>query len=339
MPPASTSAVDESAPAARPGSASRTGSADGPAAAGEDDLAPGLVEVLDAFAEWLVLERGNSPHTVRAYTGDVRSLLVHLARRQTTCLEAVRLRDLRGWLAALQAAGASPATLQRRSGAARVFFGWALREGFVAEDPALVLRSPKVPRRLPVHLARSDMDELFAAMAARVGEEEGPLARRDQALLEVLYATGVRVSEACGLDLGDVDVDRGTLRVLGKGNKERTVPMGEPARRALEAWLRRRGELARADGAAVFVGARGARIDPRVVRRVVHAALQAVPQAPDAGPHGLRHAMATHLLEGGADLRSVQEVLGHESLATTQVYTHVSNERLREAFRQAHPRA
>ncbi len=167
------------------------------------------------------------------------------------------------------------------------------------------------------------------------------MAERDVAILELLYATGMRVSELCGLDLGALDAERRVVRVFGKGRKERTVPLGAPAARAVDAWLARgRPRLSTAEsGPAVFVGERGRRVDPRVVRRVVHRALRLVDGAPDLGPHGLRHAMATHLLEGGADLRSVQEMLGHASLATTQIYTHVTNERLRAAFEQAHPRA
>jgi len=160
------------------------------------------------------------------------------------------------------------------------------------------------------------------------------------AILELLYATGIRVSELCGLDVTDIDWDRRAVRVLGKGDKQRTVPVGEPAMAALTAWLDVRAAWATpASGQAVFLGERGGRLDPRVARRVVHAALAAAPDAPDLGPHGLRHAMATHLLERGADLRTVQELLGHASLATTQIYTHVTNERLRAAFQQAHPRA
>ncbi|MDR1513222.1 MAG: tyrosine-type recombinase/integrase, partial [Propionibacteriaceae bacterium] len=171
-------------------------------------------------------------------------------------------------------------------------------------------------------------------------ELDTAIGRRDVALLEVLYAGGLRVSELCGLDLGSRDPARGLLRVLGKGDKERSVPIGRPAERALDGWLERRGELVTPDsGDALFLGARGRRVDPRVVRRVVHRSLGLVDGAPDLGPHGLRHAMATHLLEGGADLRAVQEVLGHASVATTQIYTHVTNERLRAVFEQAHPRA
>lgn len=184
------------------------------------------------------------------------------------------------------------------------------------------------------------LDGLAARATDAVEPTELAASRRDLAMLEVLYSSGVRVSELCGVDLGDVDSDRGLLRVLGKGGKERTVPLGGPATRALTAWLELRGLLAAPDaGQAMFVGDRGRRIDPRVVRRRVHRALALVPDAPDLGPHGLRHAMATHLLEGGADLRSVQEILGHASLATTQIYTHVSSERMRRAYQQAHPRA
>ncbi|MEL4504033.1 tyrosine recombinase XerC [Luteococcus sp. H138] len=316
------------------------------ASSSPEDSAPQLTlsaesrSVLDEFTVWLSQERGNSTHTVRAYRGDVTALLTHLLARGIPGVAGVELRDLRGWLAAMQADGASPATLQRRSGVARVFFAWAAREGLVASDPAAGLKSPRVPRRLPLDLARADVDELFAAATARAAEGDGPLPIRDVAILEVLYGCGIRVSELCGLDLADLDFARRTARVLGKGNKERTVPLGEPAIAAVERWLRARGQLqGGVTTNALFLGARGDRIDPRVARRVVHHALEAVPQAPDLGPHGLRHAMATHLLEGGADLRSVQEMLGHASLATTQIYTHVSNERLRAAFNQAHPRA
>lgn len=303
------------------------------------ELAPAWRASIGAYGEWLSTERGNSAHTVRAYTTDLRLLATHCQGAGAQAPDRVTLRHLRAWLAEMQAGGASAATLQRRSGAVRVFFAWALEEGLVSDDPARTLRSPKVGRRLPAHLSTADLDEVFAAATARAAETEGPGGVRDVALLEVLYATGIRVAELCGLDLGDVDRERRVLRVVGKGDKERTVPIGRPALAALDAWLAVRGQWVRETTSAVFLGARGARIDQRVVRRVVHQALEAAPQAPDLGPHGLRHAMATHLLEGGADLRSVQEMLGHASLATTQVYTHVTDERLREAFRQAHPRA
>ncbi len=295
--------------------------------------------LLAGFSDYLALERRNSPHTVRAYEGDVRSLLETLDAAGVR-VEAARVPDLRRWLAAMQAGGASASTLQRRIGAVRVFFGWLRREGLVAEDPTVGLRSPKVGRRLPRTLSRREADELFAAATASAAETDGPQGRRDVAILEVLYGSGLRVGELCGLDVTSPDLGNATVRVLGKGDKERTVPLSAPAVTAIRHWLAVRDQWATPQaGAALFLGVRGARIDARVVRRVVHQAVRAVPNAEDQGPHGLRHAMATHLLEGGADLRSVQEMLGHASLATTQIYTHLTDARVRAAFEQAHPRA
>jgi integrase/recombinase XerC len=309
-----------------------------------DSLTPEAQVLLGAFAEHLRLERGLSPHTVRAYTGDLTNLFAHLGRVADGDPGEVTLADLRTWLANQHAGGADRATLQRRSAAARTFFAWARRTNRIASDPAQALRSPKVDRRLPPTVEVDQARSLLDGLAARVADagEPGDVAarRRDLAVVEVLYASGIRVSELCGLDLGDIDDQRGLLRVLGKGGRQRTVPLGGPAVRALGAWLGVRSVLAAPSAdQALFVGDRGGRIDPRVVRRLVHRALAMVPDAPDLGPHGLRHAMATHLLEGGADLRSVQEILGHSSLATTQLYTHVSGDRLRRAYQQAHPRA
>ncbi|SPF67775.1 Integrase, catalytic domain [Propionibacterium ruminifibrarum] len=296
--------------------------------------------VVARYGDYLSLQRGYSEHTVRAYLGDVTDLLGFLAGRGRTDLAEVGLPDLRRWLAAQQADGAASATLARRAGAARGFFAWAKDNRIVPTDVAGGLKSPKVGRALPQTITQADARELMDAAAAAAAESEGPKGARDVAILEVLYGSGIRVGELCGLDVGDIDAGSGTARVLGKGNKERVVPLGAPALTAVDAWLAQRGQWARpASGHAMFLGVRGGRIDPAVVRRVVHAALRAIPQAPDIGPHGLRHAMATHLLEGGADLRSVQEMLGHASLATTQIYTHISDERLRAAYNQAHPRA
>lgn len=299
-----------------------------------------LGAVLDDYVQHLHTERIISPHTIRAYSGDVLDLLTHLATSGHSDLAAVDRSDLRRWLADQQAAGAQRSSIQRRTAAVRVFFAWCESTGRLPTNPAAGLRSPKVGRRLPPTLdqaaAARMLDEAVRAAAA----EPGPVGLRDAAILETLYACGIRVSELCGLDLDGMDAERQVLRVIGKGDKERAVPMGTPAWRALQAWLAVRSELARADaGSAVFVGERGGRIDPRVVRRIVHRALQTTPGAVDLSPHGLRHAMATHLLEGGADLRSVQEILGHASLSTTQIYTHVTTDRLRQAFEQAHPRA
>lgn len=308
------------------------------------DLDPAVEALLADFTRHLDKERGCSAHTVRAYLGDLHSLFTHLARVDGPAPAEVTLRDLRTWLANQHAAGADRATLQRRAAAVRTFFAWTAHTGRTPSDPARGLRSPRLDRRLPPTLEADQAGRVLDDLAARVEQFEDPRDRatalRDSAILEVLYSTGIRVSELCGLELADQDTDRQLLRVLGKGGKQRVVPLGGPARRCLDAWLAVRELLAAPSaGTAMFVGDRGARIDPRVVRRIVHRGLAAVPDAPDLGPHGLRHAMATHLLEGGADLRSVQEMLGHSSLATTQLYTHVTTERLRKAYQQAHPRA
>jgi integrase/recombinase XerC len=272
---------------------------------------------------------------------------------------------LRRWLASQHGTGHARATLARRAAAARAFTAWACAGGWLRRDPGPLLGTAKIRRRLP-QVPRQDQMAAVLSAAGSVprssssggrdgsgtgrdagdGPEssrgtEAELALRDAAIMEVLYATGIRVSELCGLDVDDLDEGRNTVRVLGKGGRERTVPVGLPAVRAVAAWKRAgRPSLARpGSGPALFLGARGGRLDPRTARRVVHARLAAVTGVPDSGPHGLRHAAATHLLEGGADLRSVQEILGHASLASTQIYTHVSVERLTAAYRQAHPRA
>lgn len=299
-------------------------------------------DTVDAYAAHLAA-RNVSTHTVRAYRGDLTDLGDYLlARGAASSFAAADLRVLRGWLAAQHARGAERTSMGRRATAVRVFYAWLTETGRIDADPAAALRSPKASRTLPPTLDRGAASGLFDALRRRVedaDDNDRALALRDCAIVEVLYSSGLRVSELCGMDARDIDWDRGLVRVLGKGAKERTVPIGGPASSALQGWLAARAGIADPREDALFVGARGSRIDPRVVRRVVHAALDAVPDAPDFGPHGLRHAMATHLLEGGADLRSVQEMLGHASLATTQIYTHVTNERLKAAFRQAHPRA
>ena len=317
-------------------------------------------ELSEAWARHLSLQRGLSGHTVRAYLGDLADLLTFLGvgddagEPVAPALASLDLADLRAWLAQMSASGGSRATIARRSAAARTFSAWAHHGGLLAADVAARLRSPRADGRLPAVLTEEQARALLAAAARRAEEAALPaegaskeggqgaaraVALRDVALLELLYATGVRVSELCGLDVADLDRSRRTMRVLGKGDKERTVPYGAPASRALEDWLAVRGRIAlRAAGGALFVGARGRRLDPRAVRDVVHRAA-ALAGVPDLGPHGLRHSAATHVLNGGADLRSVQELLGHSSLATTQRYTHVSAERLRAVYAQAFPRA
>lgn len=304
------------------------------------ELPPPLAFALDGFATHLRAERGRSGHTVRAYLGDVASLLAYAAQAGCERVDQFDLGLLRGWLGARAGTGVARATLARQVAAIRGFTAWAQRRGLAAVDAGERLSAPRVPRALPGVLTGRQAEDLLT-VAELAADDGDPVGLRDRAALELLYATGIRVSELCGLAVDDVDSGRRTVRVLGKGAKERSVPYGVPAQRALDDWLvrGRPALLTAASGPALFLGARGARVDPRTVRAVVHRLLSHVPDAPDLGPHGLRHSAATHLLEGGADLRSVQELLGHATLATTQIYTHVSVERLRAAYEQAHPRA
>jgi integrase/recombinase XerC len=297
--------------------------------------------ILEEFDDFLSLQRLRSAHTRRAYLGDLRSLFAFLEERAPGVgLRGLSLPVLRSWLAAGAGGGAARSTLARRTSAVKAFTAWAVRQGLLADDPAARLQTPKTRRTLPAVLRQ---DQALAAMtAAKSGCQQGdPLALRDRLIVELLYATGIRVSELCGLDVDDVDTGRRVLRVLGKGDKQRTAPFGGPAADALSAWLADgRPALATAEsGPALLLGARGRRLDVRQARTVVHQTVAAVDGAPDMGPHGLRHSAATHLLEGGADLRVVQELLGHSSLATTQLYTHVTVARLRAVHDRAHPRA
>ncbi len=310
-------------------------------------LPPDLRAAADAFARHLASERGRSAHTVRAYVGDVVSLLDHAARMGCAGPGDLDLTVLRSWLARLRTTGGARTSLARRAAAARTFTAWAHRDGLLDRDVGAALASPKTGRELPAVLRADQAEALVTAPSpaespAPPGGPPGgdPLALRDRAVLELLYATGIRVSELCGLDVDDVDRSRRLVRVLGKGAKERSVPYGLPAEEALDRWVRAgRPALATArSGAALFLGARGGRLHPTAVRQLVSRYAQAA-GVPHVSPHGLRHSAATHLLEGGADLRSVQELLGHASLSSTQIYTHVSIERLRSAYRQAHPRA
>ena len=299
-------------------------------------LPPALAAAHDGFVRHLELERNRSRHTVRAYTGDVASLLEHAGRRGVTEPAGLDLAVLRSWLALSRTKGSARTTLARRGSAARAFTAWAHRTGLLPTDPGPLLATPKGRRPLPDVLRQDEAADLLDTV-----DGPQPLDLRDRLALELLYATGVRVAELCGLDVDDVDRGRRLLRVVGKGDKERAVPYGTPAETALEAWLTvgRPQWAGPRSGAALLLGRRGGRVDVRAVRELVHRRLAAIPGAPDLGPHGLRHSAATHLLEGGADLRSVQELLGHATLATTQIYTHVSVERLRTTYERAHPRA
>jgi integrase/recombinase XerC len=299
---------------------------------------------LAAFGRHLAAERGLSPHTVRAYLGDVAALLQHACDGGLPDLAALDVSVIRGWLAAQHAGGKGRATLARRAAAARAFTAFAHSRGWLQADPGPLLGTPRIVRHLPQVLAQGQMTAVLEVrQSSRVWQDPGAGAIdcRDTAIMELLYASGIRVSELCWLDLGDIDDERRMIRVMGKGSRERVVPVGIPAAKAVRRWREAgRSWLATGrSGHALFLGARGGRLDPRTARRVVHARIAAAGSVPDTGPHGLRHTAATHLLEGGADLRSVQEILGHASLSSTQIYTHVSVERLLSAYRQAHPRS
>lgn len=287
----------------------------------------------ESFKSYLNQERSLSPNTIRAYLGDLESLISHLNALGVSEISTLNISHLRSWLANQQTKGASRTTLSRRATSIKLFTKWAQKEGLIPIDVGANLATPKALRVLPEILDVKSADLAMQSLET-FAEESGELtAIRNLAIVEVLYASGVRVSELCGLNMKDVDYERQTIRVLGKGNKERVVPIGRPAIAALEKWLAVRSQLANEkSGDAIFLGARGKRIDQRQVREVVYKTIE-------LGPHALRHSAATHLLEGGADLRTVQEILGHASLSTTQIYTHVSAERLHSAFKQAHPRA
>ena len=297
-------------------------------------------ELLASYREHLRLDRNLSENSIRAYIADLESLLEHINKLGVTEFKDLTIDHLRSWLANLQTRGAARSSLSRRTVSIRAFTYWGAKNGWLSRDIGKQLQSPKPQRRLPDILDIEGAITTLDSLAVRVSEEGSSAAMRDRAIVETLYASGIRVSELSGLNLSDIDFSRNTLRVLGKGNKERTVPIGIPAAKALTEWLAARSSMVNEkSGDAVFVGARGKRIDQRTVREIVYVALEALGGKVKMGPHGLRHSAATHLLEGGADLRTVQEILGHSSLATTQIYTHVSQDRLKQAYEQAHPRA
>ncbi|KFF59260.1 recombinase XerC [Cryobacterium sp. MLB-32] len=306
-----------------------------------------LTGAIDDFLLYLSAERGYSPHTVRAYRTDLTQLADFAAARFAEDAQDVTLELLREWLWVGTQAGLARATLARRSASARSFTAWLTRTGGSPSDSGVRLRTPKPGRTLPRVINRGQMEQLLESLAVRAGGGDAP-AVRDLAVVEMLYASGLRVSELVGLDISDVDLDRLTVRVTGKGSKERVVPFGVPAQRAVVEYLRSARPVlaaapvsarATAEPHALFLGSRRQRLGVRAVYRLVAALLGQVPGNGPAGPHALRHTMATHLLDGGADLRAVQELLGHVSLGTTQIYTHVSAERLKQSYRLAHPRA
>lgn len=330
----------------------------------EDELGEAHARALGDYEEHLRWERHRSQRTIAAYLGDLADLMRHAQRRGRTTPEQITLEDLRDWLAGHD--GAARTSSARRASAARGFFRWAQREGLVPVDPSVRLQSPKRPRSLPPVLSVGQVEAVIAALRSPQPSEpdaaesgacpgpgghgaESPAARtrrlRTLAVVEVLYSTGARIAELAGLDLGDISWERRTLTLTGKGNRQRTVPLGAPAVSALRTWLeqgRPRWAAAHPEGAAaaaVFLGPRGGRANPRQLREDLNAALSRATDTGATGAHVFRHSAATHLVDGGADIRAVQELLGHASLATTQIYTHVSVQRLADTYRGAHPRA
>jgi integrase/recombinase XerC len=296
-------------------------------------------ELLDGYREHLVIERNLSDNSIRAYLADLDSLLIHINALGITEFKELTLDQLRSWLANQQSKGAARSTIIRRVASIKAFTYWAAQNGWLDSDIGLQLRAPKPQRSLPKTIKAKEIEVALSSLESVFADTGDDLRLRDLAMVELLYSSGIRVSELTGLDLADIDFERNTIRVTGKGNRERVTPFGIPAQRAIENWIEKRKDLAPLTEKALFIGRRGKRIDPRAVREVVYKATEAIDPSRRLGPHALRHSAATHLIEGGADLRAVQELLGHSSLATTQIYTHVSEERLKEVYEQAHPRA
>ncbi|MFC5503588.1 tyrosine recombinase XerC [Lysinimonas soli] len=309
-----------------------------------------LRAAIEGFSRHLTVDRGFSEHTVRAYRGDLADLASFVEATATDPaasnpepfdVRELDLELLRDWLWAATGAGLAKSTMARRTAAARAFTKWLVSTGAVPADAAARLKAPRPEQHLPRVLTRGQMGAIFEGLAARAASGD-PVAVRDLAIVELLYASAMRVSELTGLRLGDIDRSRLTARVLGKGGKERVVPFGVPASRALERYLDAARPILRADHAetgALFLNSHGAAMNTRSVYELVARILHDVPGSGPSGPHAFRHTAATHLLDGGADLRAVQEILGHASLSTTQIYTHVSAERLKQSYASAHPRA
>ncbi len=309
--------------------------------AAEGEVSLGLprtvAQAVQAWLDHLRVERGLSPHTILAYRRDVASFFEHRGldlRHEATGLGALTKDDLVAWLAASRRDGAAPASTARRLAGMRGFLRFAVGLGLLAADPSAGLLPTRRPDGLPHVLGRTTVDRLLASIRG-----DAPLALRDRALLEALYATGARVEEACGWSLEDLQADRRVVRCFGKGRKERWVPLGTPAADAIAAWLTRgRPPLDRHGSTRLFLSRTGRALDRHRVFRLLRERAVAAGLAEHLSPHVLRHSFATHLLEGGADLRVVQELLGHASVQTTQIYTHVEQERLKGVHRKHHPR-
>lgn len=329
---------DDSAPH---GATSRQDDAQGAPAASVTAQAPPspFAPFVDDFLSYLTVERGASPNTIAAYRADLARYTAYLGSRGLSSVDAVARDDVAAWMGSLRAAGSAPRTIERRVAAVKSFHRFLVREGITTNHPTAALPLPKVPERLPDVVSIEDVERLLSQPFP-----EGPVGCRERAILEVLYGCGIRVSELTGLDLRDIDLAEGYLRVFGKGRKERVTPVSGAAAEALRDYLahgrpflRTKRGNGRQDADAVFLNVRGGRLTRATIHALVHAYGGRV--GLDLHPHTLRHSFATHLLEGGADLRALQEMLGHADISTTQVYTHVDRSHLREEYLSTHPRA
>ncbi|MCI0708441.1 MAG: tyrosine recombinase XerC [Ignavibacteriae bacterium] len=298
-----------------------------------------MTNQLRSFLEYLELERGYSSHTVESYRNDLAQFLQFLSKRNVSALPEVTRHTLRDFLAESIDVGLTRKSVARRTASLRSFFKFLYRSKVIETNPTLSLVSPKVERRLPVFL-----DEKAIGQAVRISKNPGSEELRDTAILEVFYSTGIRLSELVGMNVGDIDFQRKTVKVRGKGNKQRIIPIGNKALEALQRYYVSLEESVpkqdiKRRSAPVFRTAKGHRIYPMAVGRIVRKYLDRVSEAEKKSPHVIRHSFATHLLNRGADLAAVKELLGHESLSTTQIYTHVSTERMKKVYRQAHPKA
>jgi len=299
-----------------------------------------LLRIAHSYLEHLERSRGLSENSLNAYRKDILQFVAFVDEQRVDTLGEVDAELARSWVWSLAESGMAGSSLRRKVSALKGFTAWLAREGHTEGDIGIRVRAPGASRSLPRVLTRHHMEEIFRSLQTHADTGD-PVASRDLAIIEVLYASALRVSELVGLDLQGVDLDGRTLRVVGKGNKERMVPLGTPAATALGAYLdhARNALLEGGESSVVFLSTRGKPMGQRSVYEVVARLLADIPGVGPLGPHTLRHTAATHLLDGGADLRTVQELLGHASLGTTQIYTHVSNERLTQAYQQAHPRA
>lgn len=305
-----------------------------------------FVRALENFVRYLKYEKFRSPHTIAAYQQDITAFMAFALRQGARELEEIDITMVRSWLASQHAHNASRNSLARHSSSLRVFFAWAEEDGLITANPTLILANPKREKHLPEVLNEQQIQQLIDQVSQQIANDPNDAKNlRLLAVIEILYSSGIRISELTQLDLSSINRSENTFRVIGKGNKERVVPLGKPALKALSQWVTRgrpqwfkNNPQGRVEP-ALFIGPRGRRANSRQIREDLTRALHSIENTEASGAHVFRHSAATHLVDGGADIRTVQELLGHSSLATTQIYTHVSVERLTNTYNKAHPRA